>query len=150
MNKLYNFADYENEKFIDLSLNCTRDPDNLNCQRLQFNLVVPKGKYTIISLFLAMQNLDLSLDFHFNFFFFYIIDADPVPLWFVRDNLSQGRALATDMHERAAKLQRPTEHTASRLHHLGNRASLIVRQLNKESQRLLLSTKVLRERLRTE
>jgi hypothetical protein len=78
-----------------------------------------------------------------------------VTLGRVRDYLSQGRDLGTDMHERGRALQlaeglRPSTHTASMLQFLNSRSTGVVVRLNEESQVLLYGAKVLQEKLRTE
>ncbi|XP_001603559.2 uncharacterized protein LOC100119851 [Nasonia vitripennis] len=125
VNKLYNFDYLENDKFIDLSMNCSENSTEPDCQRLHFDLVTPRDGEPVPLWFVRdylSHGRDLALDMHDR----------------ARDLQQTGEGL------------KPAPHSPSMLHFLNNRVSNQLVKLNQESQLVLFGTKVLQQKLLTE
>ncbi|KAJ8676079.1 hypothetical protein QAD02_011865 [Eretmocerus hayati] len=124
VNKLYNFEDLENDKFIDLSKNCTNSSGNAECERLDFELVTP-GEGKPVPLSFVKDNLnhgrDLALD--------------------MRDR-------ARGLQDKPGR--KPAPNSPSQLHFLHQRADEPSIKLNEESQLVLFGMKVLQQKLISE
>lgn len=73
-----------------------------------------------------------------------------MPLWYVKDTLSQGQLVAADVLERGQTLERglgPAPDSPSMLLYVRDQVAEHTLQLNRESQSVLIALKVLQEKL---